>query len=199
MQPQPQQRFTLDTSVAVAWLHTLANLGNQDLPSEYDSPTGLDLRISHDWERFPRTEENSESEAWQIVTAAQELGILASPDNCEIIPVEGGAYWNLICDQYAGLVLTSAQDATLRTVNSYARGPEAALELLQEAVQVGNTLLQRLESAAPLVMAKTTEDPVLLTRLTDSTDPTVRSYAAQNPLCPDEGQVLAALKKNQRF
>jgi len=191
----PVQRFTLDTAAAVKWIDTLINLGDNDLPGEYDSPTGFEIHISADWQAMGAERIRKESSVQEIVLAAHELGILRTPENCEIVPSTNLSHWDLICDQYAGLVVTSAQDISLRTVDSYLSGAEAVLELLAEAVRVGNALFDKIEYAAPLIMAQTSADPVILTRLSDNSDPVIRSYASQNPACPDEGQVMAALRK----
>jgi hypothetical protein len=156
--------------------------------------------LSSDWKSNSRQAIN---DVKILLWSAQELGILLGPAgysySFHIVVEENDRedcyLWVLNFEQYANIQLVS-HEYELRNLgrSDVARGAEAAINVLLEFVDQANRLLTNLEEAAALVLAKTSRDEVLVSRLADSPSFQVSAYAVNNPACPDDGKTLAAFR-----
>jgi hypothetical protein len=195
-----RERFELDSDRAYAWLNAIVTATDESssLSEEYDSPSSADLYLSSDWKSNSRQAIN---DVKILLWSAQELGILLGPTvwGSHIVVEENDGedcyMWVLNFEQYANIQLVS-HEYELRNLggSGIARGAEAAINVLLEFVDQANRLLTNLEEAAALVLAKTSRDGVLVSRLADSPSFQVSAYAVNNPVCPDDGKTLAAFR-----
>lgn len=193
--------FILEGPLTSAWIASLIPDPGH-LPDEtFDCPSCPDMPLlGPDW--HPALLGETTSVTVKVITrAAQELGVIAGPPGMrlefEASDAEGTYQWQLTGERHGTLLLSTLPTPVaggLAAASS--RGRAALAALLKDAVDAGNHMLELLHGTAAVTLAETTDDPVLLTRLADNPDPVVRAAALDNPACPDEGRVLAALHRD---
>lgn len=200
---EPALFFSLATGRAAAWFAAVqqAREAGIEVAPDYAGPCASALArpgdgylLTPDWTVMASPGAATPSD---IVCAAQENGILSAPRDVHLDCRQGEpgtCSWTVALDWAPGVTLTSEVRALTSIGAPHASGLDAFLGVLKDAVDEGNGLLDRLYECAPLIMARTSRDPVLLTRLADHPDASVRAYAKQNAACPEEGRVLAVLR-----
>lgn len=204
-------RAVLHVQDTLDWLTAIEDYSLETdgpLDPAYESPSTYDVYLPSIWEPIPdRVHADPEQAHHTIITtiatalrAAAELGRITLPAGIEILindTLAPGTYnWILRADRYSYLTLTSGEPAPIEeigTSHDHEAGASRMLAILQEATAAANQMLTALHHGAPIVLADTSTDPVLLTRLADSPDPAIRSAVLDNAAAPDEARVLASL------
>ena len=141
-------RFTLDEDMARAWLQRAIAASSYEMIGHGSQPrTDEELpEIADDWE--PR-DFGEEYTVETVVRFASEAGIIGKPDGMELYfeyvdDTDGGSYQFLV---YAkpNLKLASHSEEMRRVGTPDTEGLTAAMDILREAVQSANGVLEALE------------------------------------------------------
>jgi hypothetical protein len=191
-------RFVLDVESTEAWLVEIIRAQDQQQSRPARSPMDSELSFGSDW-ALSRLGGSDKSGMRQMltdmVTAAQEIGVLSTPDGVRIEMESGddGYRFLVVSDERWGLTL-AGRDMFFAEDMPKTQGVLGLMSLLMSAVREGNSMLSALVNASSLILAQFSTDPVLVTRLADHDEAFVRAIAADNPVAPEDAKVLRALR-----
>lgn len=202
-----EYRYTLSAACS-EWLYALNNATDNGgpMPEKFACPAGYDLELPSTFAPSLVDETDGPVQrvwASQIVVAAQELSFLtAVPGDISLITVlheEDGTvqhyyYWEIRLDGYTlGRFTTSP--SPLSYLAAGLQGVAAAEAILMEAVDEGNTLMDRIRHDANMIVAATSTVPGVLAAMAAHPEPSVQVTAVRNPRCPEEARVMHALQR----
>lgn len=194
-------RAILHVADATEWLTAVeaVNSGSLEfLDERHDAPSAADLTFTSDWRISDYADENDFFEqATSILRTAIELGHLELPQGIYVHLNDRGEDWydwSVTCERYGSIMLAGLARPMTSLGSPDREGAQRAMTILQEAVSETNQMLANLLSGSLTLLAETTTDPAILTRLAGYADPGIRATVLGNPATPDEGRVLAALQ-----
>ena len=199
-------RFELDVDLAARWLNAVAagtHLQDFDCPSAYDLTIGEAWTPAPLWSSTPQDPETQSAirlTVEQLIRCAFELDVILGPAAVTMTVALATTDSHLPDD----VVLLSAPDLWGDTVlvgqlpdfrDRLQSSVHAAMLLLTAAVDAGNQVLTNWVHGATVILGQLSNDPRLLERVGDSTEPLVRKVVLDNPATPEETRVLIALNE----
>jgi len=192
-------RFVLNVEFAEAWLLEIVRAQDPQQVRAARSPMDAELSFAPDWalSHLKGPDQGAAREMLSdMVTAAQEIGIVSAPDGVRIEVESGddGLRFMVQSDyRWEGLTL-AGRDMFFVDGLMEERGTQGLMSVLMIAVREGNRMLASMVRAASMVLAQFSTDPWMVTRLADHDEASVRAVAVDNPVAPDEAKVLRALR-----
>lgn len=212
LDPALTGRVTLNQSAFAAWWAGLRRPQHPEL-LERATPAGMALSTlltSLDWSSgrhaLPPEPIEQVVALGLLLDCARYERILKIPDMVQVTVFPLGGEMFAFAVSQLEMSSASMLSRTFRT-RQLVRGPflytgqitdpevasAAATEFLRLAEQEVNTVLLDSAASAMFLVASSTSDPVLLTRLAESSDMAVRRAVAANPHTPAEAHTLAAI------
>lgn len=192
-------RFVLNVEAAESWLAETVRKPSAKAFRAARSPMDGELSFDPRWAlsslKGPGHSAQREMLA-NMLTAAQEIGVLSAPDGVTIEMESGDDGFRFLVRadyRWEGLLL-AGRDILFENLLFEEYGPQALVSVLMFAAREGNRMLSSMVRSASMVLAQFSTDPLLVTRLADHDEPSVRAVAADNPVAPEEAQVLRALR-----
>lgn len=192
-------RFVLDVESAEAWLAEIVRAEGSPIVRPVRSPMDSELSFTPDWalsHLSGHDKTGMRQMLTDMVTAAQEIGVLSTPDGIRIEMESGDdGYRFLVTSDYRWEGLTLAgRDMFFAQHMPQTQGVLGLMALLMSAVREGNRMLASMIHSASIVLAQFSTDPLLVMRLADHDEAVVRAIAADNPVAPEGAKVLRALR-----
>lgn len=192
-------RFVLNVEAAESWLVEIVRASHPQHARTARSPMDAELSFGPDWamSRLKGPDRGAQREmVSDMLVAAQEIGILSTPEGVRIELESGDDGFRLLVRsdyRWEGLTL-AGRDMFFEEHVMEEHGAQGLISVLMIAVREGNRMLSSMVRSASMVLAQFSTDPLLVTRLADHDEPSVRAVAADNPVAPEEAQVLRALR-----